>query len=32
MLGPWSSKTLQACLEAGVVVLADALELAAYWP
>jgi hypothetical protein len=32
MLGAWSSKTLQACLEAGVVALADALELAACWP
>jgi hypothetical protein len=27
----WSSETLQACHEAGVVGLADALELAACW-
>jgi hypothetical protein len=32
MLGAWSSETLQACLEAGVVTLANALELAACWP
>jgi hypothetical protein len=32
MLGAWSSKTLQACLEVGVVALVDALELAACWP
>jgi hypothetical protein len=32
MLGVWSSETLQACLGAGVVTLADALELAACWP
>jgi hypothetical protein len=32
MLGAWSSETLQACLEARVVALADALELAACWP
>jgi hypothetical protein len=30
--GAWSSETLQACLEAEVVALADALELAACWP
>jgi amino acid permease len=32
MLGAWSSETLQAYLEAGVVALADALELAACCP
>jgi hypothetical protein len=32
MLGAWSSETLQACHGAGVVALADALELAACWP
>jgi hypothetical protein len=31
-VGVWSSETLQACLKAGVVALADALELAACWP
>jgi hypothetical protein len=31
MLGAWSSETLQACLEARVVALADAFELAACW-
>jgi hypothetical protein len=31
MLGAWSSETLQACLKAGIVALADALELAACW-
>jgi hypothetical protein len=29
MLEAWSSETLQACLEAGVVALASVLELAA---
>jgi hypothetical protein len=32
MLEPWYSEILQACHEAGVVALVDALELAAYWP
>jgi hypothetical protein len=32
MLGAWSFEILQACHEAGVVALADVLELAACWP